>query len=274
MTAAPLAFITVVRNDFAGFLATRNSLRAQTRQDFDWIVVDGASTDGTAEWLRRHPADARWWRSAPDRGVYDAMNIGLSATAAPAVLFLNAGDTLAGPRVAERLAAALRDRPDADLLYGDALERLTDGSTVLKPARSHRAAGLGMFTHHQAILYRLERVEGLRFDTRFAVGADYAFTLGALSAARSVVRLPFPVCLSAPAGLSARAADVGRSDQIRIRTELLGYGIVRNRAIAALQRISLALRRSLPATYKRLRFITRERICLFEINDPESATKC
>lgn len=274
MTAAALAIVTVVRDDLPGLLATRASLLAQSRPDFDWIVVDGASTDGTAEWLRAHADEPRWWRSAPDRGLYHAMNIGLAAATAPAVLFLNAGDALAGPLVVERLLSALRDRPEADLLYGDSLERQTDGSVVLKPARSHRAAGLGMFTHHQAILYRRDRLDGLRFDERFAVGADYAFTLRALASARSVVRLAMPVCLCAPPGLSSRLPATGRRDQQRIRTEILGYGRVRNRAVAAVQCASFAVRRCFPATYKRLRFISRERICLFEMYGPGSATKC
>lgn len=274
MTAAALAIVTVVRNDLRGLLATRASLLAQSRPDFDWIVVDGASSDGTAEWLRAHADEPRWWRSAPDRGVYHAMNIGLAVATAPAVLFLNAGDELAGPQVADRLITALRDHPEADLLYGDSLERLADGSVVLKPARSHRAAAFGMFTHHPAILYRRDRLAGLRFDERFAVGADYAFTLRALTSARAVARLAMPVCLCAPAGLSSRHPATGRRDQQRIRTEILGYGQVRNRAIAAIQCASFAVRRFCPETYKRLRFISRERICLFEMYDPGNATKC
>lgn len=274
MTKTHLAIITVVRNRFAGFLATRESLRSQSRQDFDWIVVDGGSTDGTAEWLHDHSAETAWWRSGADRGLYHAMNMGLAATGASAVLFLNAGDRLAGPHVVERLLIALQSHPKADMLYGDALEQLPDGEVVLKPARGHKAVVFGMITHHPAILYRIERLGCLRFDERFRVGADYAFTLRALAAARSVKRLREPVCLVEPAGLSARDAATGRRDQERIRHEILGYGRFRNGIIAVLQRLSMAVRRCFPETYKRLRFISRERICLFEMSDPKSATKC
>lgn len=274
MSTRPLAIITVIRNDFAGFLATRTSLRSQSRQDFDWIVVDGGSTDGTAEWLADHTVEATWWRSGPDRGPYHAMNLGLAATTAPVVLFLNAGDCLAGPQVVERLLAALGTHHEADVLYGDALERLADGQVVLKPARDHKAVAFGMFTHHPAILYRIPQLGSPRYDERFTVGADYAFTLRALAAARSVVRLQDPVCLVEPAGLSARDAATGRRDQARIRYEILGYGRLRNGTIAALQRVSMEVRRRLPETYKRLRFISRERICLFEMYDPRNATKC
>lgn len=274
MTIKQLAIITVVRDGFDKFMVTRESLRSQSRQDFDWIVVDGGSTDGTAEWLHDHSTETAWWRSGPDRGLYHAMNMGLAATGASAVLFLNAGDRLAGPHVVERLLVALQSHREADVLYGDALEQLPDGEVVLKPARDHRAVAFGMFTHHPAILYRIDQLSGLRFDERFAVGADYAFTLRALAAARSIVRLRGPVCLVEPAGISARDAATGRRDQVRIRYEILGYSHARNGAIAVLQHLGMAVRRCFPETYKRLRFISRERICLFEMYDPENATKC
>ena len=56
--------------------------------------MDGGSRDGTLEYLLTHQRDLAWWRSAPDRGLYDAMNIGLSAATGEYLIFLNAGDTL------------------------------------------------------------------------------------------------------------------------------------------------------------------------------------
>jgi len=244
-----LSVITVVRDDLAGLLATRASLRAQSVRDWEWIVVDGASTDGTAAWLAAHADEPAWWRSAPDGGLYDAMNVGLDAARGTYVLFLNAGDTLAGPEVLGRLAAA-----EADLLYGDALERAADGTLALKPARSHRFAFYGMFTHHQAMAYRRTLVAGLRFESRFVVGADYAFTLKALERSRRVLRLAFPVCVFAPGGVSQRRAAIGRSDQTRARRELLGIGRLPCAAITATQCCAAAMKRHLPSLYSFGRF--------------------
>lgn len=245
-----ISVVTVVRDDLPGLLATRASLRAQGFGDWEWIVIDGASTDGAAAWLAAHADEPAWWRSAPDDGLYDAMNIGLAAATGTYVLFLNAGDTLAGPDVLARLAAA----EDADLLYGDALERAADGALRRKPARSHRFAFYGMFTHHQAMVYRRERVAGLRFESRFPVGADYAFTLRALAHAGRVSRLDFPVCVFAPGGLSQQQAALGRSDQTRVRRELLGIGRLPCVAITATQCCTAAMKRHLPALYSIGRF--------------------
>lgn len=244
-----LSIVTVVRDDLPGLLATRASLRAQRFHGWEWIVVDGASLDGTAEWLAAHAGEPAWWRSAPDGGLYDAMNVGLAAARGDYVLFLNAGDTLAGPEVLGSLAAA-----DGDLLYGDALERAADGTLRRKPARSHRLALYGMFTHHQAMAYRRTLVAGLRFESRYAVGADYAFTLRALERSKEVLRLDFPVCVFAPGGVSQRRPAVGRGDQTRVRRELLGTGRLLCAAITATQCCASAMKRHLPALYSLGRF--------------------
>ena len=249
MSGPRISVVTVVRDDLAGLLATRASLRAQTFRDWEWIVVDGASTDGTATWLAAHADEPAWWRSAPDGGPYEAMNIGLAAARGAYVLFLNAGDTLAGPEVLARCAAE-----DADFLYGDAFERCADGVCRLKPARSHRFSVYGMFTHHQAMLYRRTLVTAIAFESRFAVGADYAFTLRALAGARRVVRLGFPVCVFASGGLSTRDVARGRRDQTLIRRELLGIGRLPCAAITATQCCAAVIKIHFPGAYWMRRF--------------------
>lgn len=262
--AVRLAIVTVVRDDLSGLLATRASLRAQTVPAYDWFVADGASTDGTAGWLARHGAEAAWWRSAPDRGLYDAMNIALDAVAdrSPAcshVLFLNAGDRLADDRVLERLLPALADHPDFGLLYGDALEVRADGRLAVKPARSHRRAALGMFTHHQAMIYRLAALAGVRFDLRHALAADYAFTLTVLNRGGPAQRLPLPVCIFAAGGRSQQDPARGRMEQAIIRRELLGLGWPVNATLWGLQWLALSLRQKIPWLYAKYRFPPNER---------------
>lgn len=253
-----LAIVTVVRNDLSGLLTTRESLLIQRDRNFLWIVVDGGSDDGSSAWLSDHCDEIAWCRSAPDHGPYDAMNVGLAAAqrlGAGHVLFLNAGDALAAPGTIGQLRRAAGAAPLAPFLYGDSLERLPDGSVVGKPARSHRMAALGMFTHHQAILYRCGAIGDLRFDLKYRIAADYAFTLSALRKAQiGPESLCFPVCLFAPAGLSARESALGRAEQRTIRAAILGTGLLMNWAISSLQRMSWTLRFLSPEIYKKVRF--------------------
>lgn len=251
-----LAILTVVRDDRAGLADTCDSLRGQLGPDVVWMVADGGSTDGTAQWLEGHAELLHWWRSAPDSGLYDAMNIVLDAArdlGCGHVLFLNAGDQLAEDDTVAMLLEAIGRHPDCVLLYGDALERQQDGRILLKRARSHRCAPFGMFTHHQAMIYRVAALRGLNFDLRFRIAADYAMTVSVLSRG-SAVRLNTPICLFAPGGLSQRQAASGRLEQALIRRSILGHGRLRVATVAAAQRVALSIRHHFPAAYAKLRF--------------------
>ncbi|MFP5514298.1 MAG: glycosyltransferase [Alphaproteobacteria bacterium] len=259
MTTAPplrLAILTVVRNDRAGLIDTYDSLQGQLGPQVAWLVADGGSTDGTAEWLADHADLPVWWRSAQDRGLYAAMNDSLDAARRLGfshVLFLNAGDRLAATDSAMRVLQAVGRHPGAALYYGDALERQSDGRILLKRARSHRWAPFGMFTHHQAMIYSVPALSGLRFDPAFRIAAEYAFTLAALGRGPAV-RLGWPVCLFAPDGLSQRDAATGRCEQEAIRRMQLGQGPLCAATITAVQRVALAVRHHFPTAYAKLRF--------------------
>ena len=91
-----LAIITITRNDLAGLRRTLASVEAQTTPPAEHWIIDGASTDGTREFLAALPPHpARHVVSEPDNGIYDAMNKGVARASADYVWFLNSGDACA-----------------------------------------------------------------------------------------------------------------------------------------------------------------------------------
>lgn len=231
------SIITVTRNNICGLRKTRRSLQAQRFEDYEWIVIDGASTDGTAAWLRETDAA---WVSEPDNGIYDAMNKGIARARGKYLIFMNAGDECAGPACLEKIA----EYADADFIYCDALE-----AGHYKKARPHEKINYGMFTHHQAMIYRRELMEKLRYDTNYTIAADYKFTLQFLRKARNISYAPFPFCVFEQGGASQREAAKGRNEQFRIRQELGTCGWFRNAGIYALQTAALAIRYLMPGVY-------------------------
>ena len=97
------SIITVVRNDLPGLEATARSLAMQKFADFEWIVIDGASTDGTQESKDQLVHRPHAFVSEPDKGLYDAMNKGLELASADWVQFLNAGDVLCASDTLQRV---------------------------------------------------------------------------------------------------------------------------------------------------------------------------
>lgn len=95
MSPPTFSIITAVRNGLADLQHTYKSLQAQTSLDFEWVVVDAASTDGTSDWLanERPECFALTWTSEPDSGISDGWNKALARAVGSQVLILNAGDT-------------------------------------------------------------------------------------------------------------------------------------------------------------------------------------
>jgi putative colanic acid biosynthesis glycosyltransferase len=258
-----ISVITVVLDDLPGLMATHESLRRQTYDYVDWIIIDGGSADGTRDYLDYHHQELYWWRSQPDGGIYDAMNCGMAAAAGDYLLFLNAGDTLPDSDTLAFIASAAERAGRPDLVYGNSWERSRDGRILEKRARRHRAAWTGMFTHHQAILYRRAILDGLAYDTRYRIGADYALTLDVLARIGTspgqdrdtrILRLDHPVCVYAPAGRSARLAAEGRRDQFMIRRRSLRLPLPVCAGLWLAQSLSWGLRQAFPAFFEALRF--------------------
>ena len=123
------SIITITYNNLSGLRKTAESVAAQTYRDMEWIVVDGASTDGTQEWLDNAQCTMRNLQilSEPDRGVYDAQNKGIGLAKGDFCFFLNAGDAFCGADVVARMMA---DCEEADIVYGNELVVDAEGRVV------------------------------------------------------------------------------------------------------------------------------------------------
>jgi putative colanic acid biosynthesis glycosyltransferase len=250
MTTNPPFFsiITVTRNHLDGLRRTRASVTSQTCSDYEWIIVDGASTDGTAAFLPHCPATII---SEPDNGIYDAMNKGLEGTCGQYVIFMNAGDCFAASGTLGTIQEeAARINPD--FIYGDALETLPSGQLVYKKSRHYHHASHGMITHHQSMLYRRDIMGDLRYDPGYKIAADFDFTARFLEKTSKMMQCRFPICVFEPGGTSQRHVWQGRCEQFRAR-RLHGLPLWRNGLAFMGQSAMWGLRRAVPALYWHLK---------------------
>ena len=112
-----LSIITICKNE--PFIeSTCQSVCEQFRQDFEWIIVDGASTDGTLEKIKKFQDRVDILISEPDEGIYPAMNKGINMAKGKYLLFLNGGDLLYNSNVIEQVMPYL-ERENAEVFYGD-----------------------------------------------------------------------------------------------------------------------------------------------------------
>ena len=241
--------ITVTKNHLSGLKHTCASLKLQTCTDLEWIVIDGASADGTVDFLRAQTLPYLHWVSEIDGGIYEAMNKGIERAAGDYLLFLNAGDTLADAHVFEHIAELTKGQPD--FIYGDSFE-----GSHYKRARGVSTILTGMFTHHQAMFYRRDALGLMRYHTPYRIAADYDLTLRFLTPEKNVTYFPTPVCIFEQGGISQRAATQGRKEQYRSRRKNGACSTCLNVAIYCAQSFLYLLRKYVPHIYWDLKKFT------------------
>lgn len=125
-----LSIITINRNNAAGLDETMKSVASQTNSIFEYIVIDGASSDSSIGVIKKYTdslATRLKWISEPDKGIYNAMNKGIGMATGKYVQFLNSGDCLASNDVTERMLAELKRNDYPSILYGNMLKEMPGG---------------------------------------------------------------------------------------------------------------------------------------------------
>lgn len=128
-----LSIITITRNNADGLEKTLRSVWNQTRKDFECVVIDGASTDGSVEIIKHYSTlfqDRMRWVSEPDKGIYNAMNKAIRMASGDYLQFVNSGDILASDDVTERMYIALENNHRPTILYGNMLKDMPRGIIV------------------------------------------------------------------------------------------------------------------------------------------------
>lgn len=224
-----ISVVTVNRNHAEGLRRTLASVQRQSGGDFEEIVVDGASTDGSVEVMREFAPLISHGVSEPDSGIYNAMNKGIAAARGKFLLFLNSGDEFAAADVVERLAECAEKNPDADIIYGDTLRRRPDDEPELRAAPSK----LTVFAYykfqvcHQSVAYRRALVERLGgYDESYKIAADSEFSMRCLRAGAKAVKVDVQVSLYEGGGVSATQKEAAALENERIWNKHLGRGVM------------------------------------------------
>lgn len=212
MSAPLVSVIIACRSPGPALRTALESVWQQTGVAYEVVVADGASTDGTAEWLAANRSRLGSLISEPDTGVYDAMNKGVAAARGQWLLFLGADDRFAGPDVLSRLGSTLAQTP-AGIVAGTA--RFTDGRLyAARPAIAIRRN----FIHHQSAFYRRELFSKLGpFDPSFRIQADYELNLRWQRAGVRIATLPQLVAVCGTGGLSDGGSWANYREEISAR---------------------------------------------------------
>lgn len=252
------SIITITFNNYKGIINTWNSLQAQSYDDWDWVVIDGGSTDGTIQWLQGLTTNKCnnkiAFSSESDDGIYDAMNKGITRASGEYLVFMNSGDYFASADVLSRAnQVVIKESPD--FMYCNSYEILENGEKRLKISRHHKWLWYGMFAHHQAMIFRGSTLNGLRYKMEYPIGADYAFVAEFLQRTNRIVKLDFSFCIFVRGGASTLKDGVvqGYIDQRNIRKKIMKMNTLSIALIQSLHKVVNFMRMNLPFLYYLLR---------------------
>lgn len=212
-----LSIITINFNNLEGLRRTAESICAQSFTDYEWIVIDGGSTDGSVHLIETYADRIAYWCSESDNGIYNAINKGIAHAHGDYLQFLNSGDFFFDCATLKQLFSS--DFRDADIIYGDAVLLYPDGRRIDKHYPD--TISLNYFIHdvinHQASFFRRQVFDGHPYNEHFLIAADWAYCIEAVCRGLRFKHIPQTIVYYDNGGISAQWTE----RQIREREDIL-----------------------------------------------------
>jgi len=223
MKPPQISIITVVFNAAEDLQRTIDSVRMQTGGSYEYIIVDGVSTDGTLDVIKANEDVVAKYVTEPDRGIYDAMNKGIQLARGTYVWFMNAGDIIYNEEV---IADIFEDDQGADIYYGDAEIVDFSGKKIglrrLRPPTklTWKSFRYGMLVSHQAIIVRKEICD--LFNLEYTISADIDWVINALKNSRKTINTGKILTKYQQKGFSRKHIPRALRERFRIMVEHYG----------------------------------------------------
>lgn len=218
------SIITINYNNKEGLRKTIESVVNQTCQDFEYIVIDGGSTDGSIDIIRKYADRIDYWVSEPDKGIYNAMNKGILQAHGEYLNFMNSGDCFYDVYVLEAIIPYL----DSDIVSG---KNYVEGNGIqgyFKDDITLIDFFQGTLPHQASFIKHDLFVESL-YDEKLKIIADWKFFVEALIFKNCTFHnLDILVCLFNPDGISSNSDELRSQEGLIVFHELFPERILKD----------------------------------------------
>lgn len=212
------SIITINYNNRDGLLNTIESVIKQTFKDFEFIVIDGGSTDGSVDVIKNYQHNITYWVSEKDDGIYNAMNKGVNAAHGEYLSFMNSGDMMYDSKVLEKSLPYLH----ADFVHGIAENLYSPVATLCLIEVPNRKELFSPTLHHQACLFRKSLFYNTMYDEHYRIVSDWKFYIEQLLIYNcSFCRMPVKVAMCEGGGLSEKAMELGIKERIDVLEKMV-----------------------------------------------------
>ena len=220
------SIITVTYNASQWLERTIQSIISQSYPHIEYIIIDGNSTDGTLDLIKKYQSSIAHCVSERDEGLYDAMNKGLKLASGDYVWFINAGDTLYSETTVQDIVNILNEKFLPDIIYGETQIVDSEGNLLsmrrLKAPEklSWKSFCMGMLVCHQSFLVKRTIAESYNLQYRFA--ADYDWCIRCMRKADAIFNTHLILSRFMEAGMSASNRKESLKERYRIMCKNYG----------------------------------------------------
>jgi glycosyltransferase involved in cell wall biosynthesis len=238
-----VTIITVVYNGKNILERTIKSVVSQIYKDIEYIIIDGGSTDGTVDIIKKHKDRISRWISEKDKGVYDAMNKGIDRAKGEWVIFMNSGDTFYSENTVFEVSAYFDGT--CDIVYGDACY---NGKNICRGPKKINTLFFLMehMICHQSIFARTVLLKD-HFDTRYRIVADREWLMSALRKGAVTKHIPVTICNYDYSGISTNVENFHADSERLVRNFYGSWGVLFIRVKRLLRNI---IKRNRPYNYE------------------------
>ncbi len=211
-----LSIITINYNDKTGLEKTINSVINQTWKDFEYIVIDGGSTDGSKEVIEKYKNKITYWKSEPDSGVYNAMNKGIKVAKGDYLIFMNGGDTFYESTILEKISNQFLF--SFDIFYGNANFISDNDERIEKfPKKLNFSFFYDNSLCHQATFFNKNIFSENGYNEKFRIISDWEFNVRNICLHnKSYKHLDYVICNYDTSGISSKQKDLSKKERDQI----------------------------------------------------------
>ncbi|MDC8006291.1 glycosyltransferase family 2 protein [Aureisphaera galaxeae] len=221
MNTPKVSIITINYNDVEGLKATLTSVKEQSYSHYEFLVIDGASNDGSKEYIEAEAEHIDYWISEPDTGIYNAQNKGIVKATGDYLLFLNSGDTFYTSKALEEFVGHPNFK--GDIIYGD--YKYEKGEKIFADTVTPYYF-MKTSLPHQSTLFHKKVFELMgNYDESYRLSADRAFYLKCLLSGKiSFQHIKYPLALFDLSGVSNSPEHLAKkqAEDDRFHRELFG----------------------------------------------------
>lgn len=223
------SIITVNYNNKEGLKKTIESVERLSSNNYEFIIIDGGSTDGSVDIIKEHERSISFWTSEKDDGIYNAMNKGIRQAKGEFINFMNSGDTYYAPNV---LSLVEKELEDYDIVVGKEFHqnpKTGATATTFLPTRLSMATFVVSFLPHQGGFIRRTLFDDMLYDESLKIVSDWKFyMLQIVYKNRKIKLINTIICQREQGGISNTGTNLNKEERKQVLNVLLPPGIWRD----------------------------------------------